>query len=74
MRRHLRRFLLVEDDETGERFFFRFYDPRTLRVFLPTCTPRQREDFFGEVACWFAEGERGEVERFRARPEDGAPG
>jgi hypothetical protein len=64
VRRHLRRFLLVEDDETGERCYFRFYDPRTLRIFLPTCTLRQRHDFFGEIACFLAEGKRGEVCRF----------
>lgn len=64
LRRHLRRFLLVEDDDSGERFYFRFYDPRTLRAFLPTCTPRQREDFFGEIQGFLLEGERGELLRF----------
>jgi hypothetical protein len=64
VRRHLRRFLIVEDDETGDRFLFRFYDPKTLRLFLPSCTPRQRHDFFGDVASFFAEGERGELCRF----------
>jgi Domain of unknown function (DUF4123)/Inner membrane component of T3SS, cytoplasmic domain len=68
VRRHLRRFLLVEDDGTGEKYYFRFYDPRTLRVFLPTCTPRQHQDFFGEVTCFFAEGERGELLRFPREP------
>ncbi len=72
LRRHFRRFLIVEDDDTGARYIFRFYDPRTLRVFLPTCTPRQREDFFGDVIAFFAEGERGEVLRFDARPEASA--
>jgi hypothetical protein len=65
VRRHLRRFLLVEDDETGQMYYFRFYDPKVLRVFLPTCTPRQRQDFFGEVRCFFAEGEGGELLRFQ---------
>lgn len=64
VRRHFRRFLLVEDDETGDRYYFRFYDPTALRVFLPSCTPRQTIDFFGEVTCFFAEGERGELCRF----------
>ena len=71
VRRHLRRFLIVEDDDTGQRYLFRFYDPRTLRVFLPSCTPRQREDFFGEIVAFFAEGERGEVLRFDAQPGPG---
>jgi len=64
VRRHLRRFLLVEDDATGKKYYFRFYDPKTLRAFVPSCAPRQREDFFGEVAAFIAEGARGEVLRF----------
>ena len=68
VRRHLRRFLMVEDDVTAERYYFRFYDPSALRAFLPSCTPRQRADFFGEIACFFAEGERGEVCRFTPEP------
>jgi hypothetical protein len=68
VRRHLRRFLLVEDDRTSEKYYFRYYDPRTLRAFLSTCTPRQRGDVFGDVACYFAEGERGELCRLPAEP------
>jgi len=64
VRRHLRRFLIVEDDVTAQKYYFRFYDPSALRVFLPTCTPRQRADFFGEIASFFAEGEHGELRRF----------
>src|SRR5262249_54263324 len=36
VRKHLRRFLLVTDEE-GEELYFRYYDPRVLRVYLPTC-------------------------------------
>lgn len=43
---HLRRFLLVKDAQ-GQDMYFRFYDPRVLRVFLPTCTPEELSDFFG---------------------------
>jgi hypothetical protein len=49
VRRHLRRFLMVREEETDTELYFRFYDPRVLRVFLPTCTPRQAGVFFGEV-------------------------
>lgn len=71
VRRHLRRFLMVEDDDTGDKYYFRFYDPRTLRSFVPSCTPRQRQDFFGEVRSYLGEGERGELCCFT--PELGAP-
>lgn len=74
VRRHLRRFLLAEDDETGERYFFRFYDPRTLRTLMPTFTPRQRQDFFGEIDAFFAEGKAGELCRFPRVPASTYPG
>ena len=35
---HIRYIFIVEDEE-NQPFFFRFYDPRILRAFLPTCTP-----------------------------------
>ena len=51
VRRQLRRFLMVED-ERNKKMYFRFYDPRVLRIFLPTCTPEECLDFFGPIA-WF---------------------
>ena len=45
---HLRDIFRVTD-ETGHRFFFRFYDPRVLRTYLPTCTPAEAKQFFGQV-------------------------
>ncbi len=44
VRRHFRRLLMVQDDETNERLYFRFYDPRVLRDFHGVATPRQREE------------------------------
>lgn len=55
VRRHLRRFLIVEEEETRKRLYFRFYDPRVLGDFLPMMTPRQRDEFFGDVRCFFHE-------------------
>lgn len=55
LRRHLRRFLIVQDDDSRKRFYLRFYDPRVLRVLLPACTPRQRQELFGEIACFLVE-------------------
>lgn len=41
MRRHLRRFLQVEEPEAGRRLFFRFYDPRVLRSFAVLASAEQ---------------------------------
>lgn len=54
--RHFRQFLTVKDD-TGKVFFFRFYDPRVLRVYLPTCTPAEVRALFGPVEAMSLEGE-----------------
>lgn len=63
VRRHLRRFLMVEPEDARERMYFRYYDPRVLREFLPIATPRQRSEFFGDLAWFLFEGERGELLR-----------
>jgi pSer/pThr/pTyr-binding forkhead associated (FHA) protein len=55
-RRHLRHFLLVQTED-GRELYFRFYDPRVLRVFLPTCSPQQIDEFFGRISCYLMEGE-----------------
>ncbi|MCC6555505.1 MAG: DUF4123 domain-containing protein [Polyangiaceae bacterium] len=68
LRRHLRRFLVVEIHESGERIYFRYYDPRVLRRFLPTCSPRQEEEIFGDIDTFLVEGERGELRRLSRRP------
>jgi pSer/pThr/pTyr-binding forkhead associated (FHA) protein len=64
IRRHFRKILFVKEEDTRKEMYFRFYDPRVLRVFLPSCTARQTEEMFGEIAMYLAEGEHGEVLRF----------
>lgn len=56
LRPHLRRLLRVQD-ENGRRLLFRFYDPRVLRAFVPTCLPDELRQLFGPIAAWFAEDE-----------------
>ena len=51
MRTHFRRFLLVEAPD-GDSWYFRFYDPRVLERFLPTCDAAQLTDFFGPVSAY----------------------
>jgi len=53
VRRHFRRFLMVTEDATGARMYFRFYDPRVLRAFLPLATVRQRDILFADVVDAF---------------------
>lgn len=54
MRRHFRALVSVYD-ETGEPLIFRFYDPRVLQNFLPTCNGGEMQTFFGNVDAFFAE-------------------
>jgi hypothetical protein len=56
LRRHLRQFLRVQD-ETGRKLLFRYYDPRVLRVYLPTCTPDELRTFFGPVQSFLTDTE-----------------
>lgn len=56
VRRHFRKFLMVKDPE-GNQMYFRFYDPRVLRVFLPTCNAEELQFLFGPVVCYGCEGE-----------------
>ena len=59
LRRHLREFLIVRD-ERGNRLLFRYYDPRVLRVFLPTCSARELRTFFGPIETFWTEKENPE--------------
>lgn len=55
LRRHLRRFLVVREEETREELYFRFYDPRVLRVFLPSSPPAQAAEIFGGIGAFLLE-------------------
>jgi hypothetical protein len=63
VRAHLRTLLFVEAEveaETeAEPMYFRFYDPRVLRVFAEVRTPRQEEQLLGPIASFLCEGEDG---------------
>jgi hypothetical protein len=56
LRRHLREFLVVRDTK-GARMVFRYYDPRVLRVYLPTCTTSELRTVFGPIECFWTEGD-----------------
>jgi hypothetical protein len=58
LRHHLRKLLKVRD-ERGRTLLFRFYDPRVLRVYLPTCRSDELQQVFGPIDAWFAESAQG---------------
>ncbi|MEO9052224.1 MAG: DUF4123 domain-containing protein [Ginsengibacter sp.] len=54
--KHFQKFLFVKTED-GQQFYFRFYDPRVLRIFLPTCEEQQLKEFFGPVQKFICEDE-----------------
>ncbi len=55
VRKHFRTLTIVRDPQR-RRHFFRFYDPRVLRTFLPVCEPAELQRCFGPVRSFFCEG------------------
>jgi uncharacterized protein DUF4123 len=56
MRQHFRRFLTVYSPD-HKPLIFRYYDPRVLRVYLPTCSAEELSTVFGPVASFLCEDE-----------------
>jgi Domain of unknown function (DUF4123)/FHA domain len=57
LRTHFRHFLTVKLPD-GQQVYFRYYDPRVLRLFLPTCLPEETTQFFGPVKHFLIEAEQ----------------
>ncbi len=57
VRSHFRKFLRVKDPE-GKYLFFRYYDPRVLRVFLPTCNAEELGVLFGPLSLYMCEDDK----------------
>lgn len=51
LRLHFKKFLMVQLPD-GKPWLFRYYDPRILQVYLPTCEPRELQKFFGPVRAF----------------------
>ena len=56
LRTHFRHFLTVKLPD-GKQVSFRYYDPRVLRLFLPTCNVEEITQFFGPVKHFLVEAE-----------------
>ncbi|MBL8896540.1 MAG: DUF4123 domain-containing protein [Planctomycetes bacterium] len=70
LRRHLKRFLVVAGPD-GQRLFFRFYDPRVLRLYLPTLNAEEMAQVFGPVRAYAMESADGR--ELLAFTPDGVP-
>jgi hypothetical protein len=56
VRKHFRTFLRVRGPE-GNALLFRYYDPRVMRVYLPTCNEEEAAVIFGPVTQYLLESE-----------------
>lgn len=65
LRKHFRQFLIVKGPD-GENLYFRFYDPRVLAVFLPTCEDDQVAYLFGSVTEYISGMADNSLQCFRA--------
>jgi hypothetical protein len=54
--KHFRTFLMVKDPD-GKQLYFRYYDPRVLRIYLPTCNAAETATVFGPVRSYTLEDE-----------------
>lgn len=53
----LQKLLIVSMETNGRWVYFRFYDPRVLRGFLPGCEKKQLEELFTGVESFYCEAE-----------------
>lgn len=57
-------------DEDGNEYFFRFYDPRVLPVYLPTCTAEEARKLFGPGRLLVSKpGDSSGITRFTVKAE-----
>lgn len=69
LRQHFRRFLMVHTQD-ARPLYFRYYDPRVLRVYLPACNSEELKKFFGPVAAYVLEDEKPDkLLRFEVRTD-----
>jgi hypothetical protein len=52
--------LLLMEDECGKELYFRYYDPRVFRSYIPTCTPVELETLFEFAERFLVEQDGGD--------------
>jgi pSer/pThr/pTyr-binding forkhead associated (FHA) protein len=60
LRHHFRHLLMVKLPD-NKQVYFRFYDPRVLRLFLPTCNTQQIPLLFGPIRYYIMEDEKPDI-------------
>lgn len=73
LKKHFRKLLNVTRETTEEPMYFRFYDPRVMRRFVPLLSERQRWLLYGDIERFIVEGPLGGplTSLPRERPADG---
>jgi hypothetical protein len=69
LRSHLRRFLRVKKED-GSTMLFRWYDPRVIRFYLPTCTCEELKFTYGPIDTYYAKSEMNGVMLAFSREND----
>lgn len=72
-RLHFKKFLRVKTEQ-GKELAFRFYDPRVLNVYLPTCSADEFHTLLGPLAHLMAEIDDGHAIRVFELDGDGVRG
>ncbi len=71
VRRTMRKYLQVQGP-AGQKLLFRFYDPRVMRAYLPSCNPFEAKIIFGSATEILCEEEGGhEIKSFRRETGEG---
>jgi Domain of unknown function (DUF4123) len=60
LKRHLRKFLMVYDPN-HKPLYFRYYDPRVLRIYLPTCNAQELGIVFGQIKGYVLEDQNSDT-------------
>ena len=58
LRKHLRTFLMIKD-VNDQQVYFRYYDPRVLRSYIPSCNAEEKKTLFGPISHYFVENKEG---------------
>jgi hypothetical protein len=58
--KHMQQFLWVKT-EAGEKLYFRFYDPKTLQVFLFISNPKQANEVFQGISSYLMKAKKPEL-------------